>query len=58
MEAKNIFVNSRGRMILNREMPADFIAASSYRSPNPPKVMMDANKIVSGSTIFIIPTLR
>jgi hypothetical protein len=41
----------RGRIILKREIPADFIATSSYFSPKLPIVIMDASKIARGRAI-------
>jgi len=40
-----------GRIILQREMPADFIATSSYLSPKLPRVIMEASKTASGRAI-------
>ena len=49
---------SKGTITLVREIPAAFMAASSYLSPNSPNDMMLARRIVSGNTILITLTPR
>ena len=41
----------RGRIILHKEMPAAFIATSSYLSPKLPNVIIEARSIAKGSAI-------
>ena len=49
-DTKQIVIIS-GRIMWISEMPADFIASNSKRSPKFPNVIREANKIASGSAI-------
>ncbi len=49
----SIIKRINGRMILNREMPAAFIARSSSRSPKLPNVINEARRIDRGKAIGV-----
>jgi hypothetical protein len=50
---RKIVKNINGRMNLNNEMPADFIATNSKLSPKFPNVMMEEINIAMGSASVI-----
>ena len=42
-----------GKRMRGSEMPAAFMASSSFFSPMPPRVMMEASRVASGRAIGI-----